>query len=78
MDSDKIKEITGYIIGSIPPFHWQPEGFRTFIDASLMSEDLLGVGTGCWGKEILITPENLVKASKAHVVNLTFKEVVNT
>ncbi len=70
---EKVKELTGYVIGSIPPFHWQPDGFRTFIEASLMDESILGVGTGCWGEEILISPENLVKASGAQVVNLTQK-----
>jgi Cys-tRNA(Pro)/Cys-tRNA(Cys) deacylase len=69
-----VKATTGYEVGSIPPFHWQPAGFRSFIEASLMSEELLGVGTGQWGEEILITPQNLVKASRAQVVNLTDKE----
>ena len=68
---EAVKETTGYVIGSIPPFSWQPEGFRTFLDISLMDESLLGVGTGMWGHEILITPENLVKASGAILVNLT-------
>ena len=62
--------VTGYEIGSIPPFHWQPEGFRSFIAESLMKESELGVGTGQWGHEIIITPENLVKASRAIVVPL--------
>lgn len=66
-----VQATTGYVIGSIPPFHWQPEGFRTFLEASLMGEKLLGVGTGQWGEEIMITPEYLVKASRAIVVNLT-------
>lgn len=66
-----VKATTGYIIGSIPPFHWQPEGFRTFLEASLMEEEILGVGTGQWGEEIMITPAHLVKASRAIVVNLT-------
>lgn len=65
---------TGYVIGSIPPFSWQPEGFHTFLEASLLQETLLGVGTGQWGEEILITPENLVRASQAIVVNLTIRE----
>src|SRR5437867_140692 len=34
---------TGYRIGSIPPFHWQPENFRSFIEESLMAEPVLGV-----------------------------------
>ncbi|MES1037152.1 aminoacyl-tRNA deacylase [Bacillus pumilus] len=62
---EKVLEVTGYRIGSIPPFCWQPEGFRTIIEASLLEEEILGVGGGEWGNEILITPEQLVKASKA-------------
>mgnify|MGYP003493153700 FL=1 len=34
---------------------------------------MLGTGAGQWGEEIMITPENLVKASGATVVNLTVK-----
>ena len=67
---ERIQEITGYAIGSIPPFSWQPQGFRTFIDAALMDEPVLGVGTGTWGEEILITPADLVRASSARVVNV--------
>jgi Cys-tRNA(Pro)/Cys-tRNA(Cys) deacylase len=68
-----VKETTGYVIGSIPAFGWQPHGFRTFLEASLMNEPMLGTGAGQWGEEIMITPENLVKASHAIVVNLTEK-----
>jgi Cys-tRNA(Pro)/Cys-tRNA(Cys) deacylase len=70
---DTVKQITGYEIGSIPPFHWQPPGFRSFIDAALMKEDVLGVGTGVWGHEIMITPQNLARASGAETVNLSEK-----
>ncbi len=71
---DMVKETTGYVIGSIPPFCWQPEGFRSFLEASLLNELILGVGAGQWGNEIMITPENLIKASKAIAVNLTDRE----
>ncbi|MBN8654942.1 MAG: deacylase [Anaerolineae bacterium] len=70
---ERVKEVTGYIIGSIPAFGWQPEGFRSFLEATLMDEPMLGTGAGQWGEEIMITPENLVKASGATVVNLTIK-----
>ena len=66
-----VKETTGYEIGSIPPFHWQPEGFRSFIDSALMKEETLGVGAGQWGEEIMITPENLMRACMGAAVNLT-------
>ena len=69
-----VKQTTGYVIGSIPAFGWQPEGFRSFLEASLMNEPILGTGGGQWGEEIMITPENLVKASHAIVVNLTERD----
>ncbi|MBS1990130.1 MAG: YbaK/EbsC family protein [Cyanobacteria bacterium SZAS LIN-3] len=65
---------TGYVIGSIPPFSWQPPGFRTFLEASLLQQEQLGVGTGQWGQEIIITPANLIAASSAIVVNLTDRD----
>lgn len=68
-----VQGTTGYPIGSIPPFHWQPSGFRSFVDASLLHESILGVGAGVWGQEIMITAENLVQATQAVVVNLSDK-----
>ena len=55
-DPATVKEVTGYEIGSIPPFHWQPPGFRSIVDACLMDEQELGVGAGVWGQEIMIAP----------------------
>lgn len=71
---EAVKETTGYVIGSIPPFSWQPPNFRTFLDVSLMNEPILGVGAGVWGNEILIMPDHLVKASRAKVVNLVDRQ----
>lgn len=73
-EPEVVKETTGYVIGSIPAFGWQPEGFRTFLEASLVNEPILGTGAGQWGEEIMITPENLMKASHAIVVNLTDRD----
>jgi Cys-tRNA(Pro)/Cys-tRNA(Cys) deacylase len=71
---EAVQETTGYVIGSIPPFSWQPVGFISLLEASLLDESLLGVGSGQWGEEILITPQNLALASQARVVNLTDRE----
>jgi len=72
---EAVKETTGYVIGSIPAFGWQPVGFRSFLEATLLHEPILGTGAGQWGVEIMITPENLIKASSAIVVNLTVREM---
>jgi asparaginyl-tRNA synthetase len=68
---DRVHNVTGYQVGSIPPFSWQPPGFRSIIDKSLMKEEILAVGTGFWGNEILLTPADLQRASSGEVANLT-------
>jgi Cys-tRNA(Pro)/Cys-tRNA(Cys) deacylase len=73
-EPDVVKETTGYVVGSIPAFGWQPSGFRSFLEASLVDEPILGTGAGQWGEEIMITPQNLIRASNAIVVNLTDRE----
>ena len=73
-DPASVKEITGYEIGSIPPFHWQEPGFRSLVDACLMDEEVEGVGAGVWGQEIMITPGDLVVAAGAEVVDLSAAE----
>jgi Cys-tRNA(Pro)/Cys-tRNA(Cys) deacylase len=69
-----VKETTGYLIGSIQAFGWQLPEFRSFLEASLVKETILGTGAGQWGEEIMITPENLIRASNGIVVNLTDRE----
>jgi len=71
---ESVVRATGYVIGSIPPFGWQPENFRSFLDQDMLNETMLAVGAGVWGNEILLTPANLVKASRALVVNLTNRD----
>lgn len=73
-DPEVVRQTTGYVIGSIPAFGWQAPGFRTFLEASLLDEPILGTGAGQWGEEIMITPQNLIEASRANVVNLTDRE----
>src|SRR5512138_1035909 len=73
-DPEVVKETTGYVIGSIPAFGWQPPGFRSFLEASLLDEPVLCTGAGQWGEEIMITPLNLIRASDAIVVNLTDRD----
>ena len=46
----------------------------SFLDEALMRESVLGVGAGQWGEEILMAPQQLVRASRALVVNLTDRD----
>ncbi len=71
---ERVIQTTDYMTGSIPPFGWQPKGFRSFLDQDMMNEPLLAVGVGVWGNEILITPPDLVTACQALVVNLTNRD----
>jgi Cys-tRNA(Pro)/Cys-tRNA(Cys) deacylase len=73
-DPELVKRVTGYEIGSIPPFSWQATDFRSFLDAALLHQPVLGVGAGVWGNEIFIKPYDLVKASAAQVINLTDRQ----
>ena len=69
----KVIEVTGYAIGAIPPFHWQPPGFRTFIDACLMDEGILGGGAGQGGGEVMIAPNDRAGVSGGTVVEASKK-----
>ena len=77
-DPETVKAVTGYEIGSIPPFHWQPEGFRSIVDECLMGEEELGVGAGVWGQEIIIAPKDLVTACGGEVFDLSGNQSVKT
>ena len=68
---EKVLAVTGYAVGSIPPFSWQPRGFRSVVDAALLGFEELGVGAGEWGQEIIIAPKDLLAAADALVFNLT-------
>ena len=73
---ERVIEITGYPIGSIPHLSTgNPRGFAPSSKKSLLLDQAeLGVGTGQWGEEIIITPDNLRHACNAEVVNLTNRE----
>ena len=73
-DPGLVQEVTGYTVGSIPPFHWQPPGFRSILDSALTEYPELGVGAGVWGNEIVLTPADLIAASSAEVFNLTRRD----
>ena len=67
--SSDILEATGYAIGAIPPFALKNK-LDVFMDESLKKHQELYVGAGKFGYEIIMTPENLQKATDGNFVNI--------
>lgn len=59
---DEIFNITGYGIGEIPPFALKNR-IKTYIELTLRCKDVLYVGAGVYGIEIVINPEDLENAT---------------
>lgn len=66
---DEIYMQTGYHVGAIPPFGLKNK-LDTYIEESLKSEEILSVGTGKWGFEILLTTDDLQKATEGKFVKI--------
>jgi Cys-tRNA(Pro)/Cys-tRNA(Cys) deacylase len=58
----EILEQTGFRVGAIPPFAIKNE-LPVFIDETLAQCETLYVGAGRFGNEILLSPDNLLKAT---------------
>ncbi|MFC2143858.1 aminoacyl-tRNA deacylase [Candidatus Aenigmatarchaeota archaeon] len=65
----EIHEQTGYEIGAIPPFALKNR-IDVYIDDSLRENDELYVGAGRFGYEIMISPDNLQKATDGKFVDI--------
>ena len=62
--------ITGYIRGGCSPFAMKKH-FPTFIDSSALTHERVYVSAGVRGVQLVLKPEHLIQASKAHVESLT-------
>jgi Cys-tRNA(Pro)/Cys-tRNA(Cys) deacylase len=58
----EILEQTGFKVGAIPPFALRND-LPVFIDETLRQCEILYVGAGKFGNEILLSPDNLLKAT---------------
>lgn len=68
-DPEKLFNELGFRIGSIPPFGLNKK-IEVLIEESLQSEKEFGVGSGQWGVEIFISPQDLIAATKGKYVKL--------
>jgi prolyl-tRNA editing enzyme YbaK/EbsC (Cys-tRNA(Pro) deacylase) len=69
VDADRVREVTGFPIGGVPPFgHTTP--LRVFIDPDLLGYDEVWAAAGTWDDVFPIAPSALVRASGGVVTDL--------
>ena len=61
--------LTGYVRGGCSPVGMKKH-FRTFIDETVILHDTVYVSAGMRGEQLVLAPENLVKATGATVCDL--------
>jgi prolyl-tRNA editing enzyme YbaK/EbsC (Cys-tRNA(Pro) deacylase) len=69
VDADRVREVTGFPIGGVPPFG-HATTLRVFIDPDLLGYDEVWAAAGTWDDVFAIAPEDLVRASGGVVTDL--------
>lgn len=66
---EELLALTGYIRGGCTPIGMKKK-FRTFIDKSVMDQDVVCISGGVRGLQIKIKPEDLIKAADGEICDL--------
>jgi Cys-tRNA(Pro) deacylase len=69
VDADAVRAATGFPIGGVPPFG-HASTLPVFIDPDLLQFDVVWAAAGTWTDVFAITPNDLLRASGATVVDL--------
>jgi Cys-tRNA(Pro) deacylase len=68
-DADTVREATGFPVGGVPPFgHHEP--LRIFVDEDLLQYDEVWAAAGTPHVNFALTPDELVRATRAVVADL--------
>lgn len=67
---DALNALTGYVRGGCSPIGTRKR-FRTFIDESILSKEIICVSAGMRGKQLLLAPQDLCRAADAKVCDLS-------
>lgn len=68
--TEQALEITGYIVGAMPPFGHQIR-LRTIVDPSVVAHQEIFGGGGEINAMLRMTPEELVRVTRAEIVRVT-------
>ena len=66
---EELLALTGYVRGGCSPLGMKKQ-FRTFIDSSVMNLEKVCISAGVRGQQLILAPEDLVKACGAEVCDL--------
>jgi len=75
---EAVEEQTGYQVGSVSPFGIGTGRFASsrpvLIDKSCLSKERIGVGSGEFGKELFLKPQDLIRALNPKVGDFVLEE----
>ncbi len=69
---DELLSLTGYVRGGCSPLGMKRK-YRTFIDSSALSHDKICVSAGVRGVQLVLSPQDLVRACEAETVDLVLE-----
>lgn len=67
---DTAFELTGYVVGSLPPFGHK-QSLRTLVDSAVTAEDVIYGGGGDIDTMMRLTPQTLLAVTQAELVALS-------
>lgn len=69
-DAQQALEITGYVVGSMPPFGHRSQ-LRTLVDRAVLNQELIYGGGGEIDAMMRLTPEELLRVTAAELVDVS-------
>jgi prolyl-tRNA editing enzyme YbaK/EbsC (Cys-tRNA(Pro) deacylase) len=75
-DGEQVARLTGYEVGAVPPFG-HPQPLPTLLDSGVLAEAELYGGGGATNALMRLTPQALLAATKAQIVDIADREGQN-
>ncbi len=69
---EELLSLTGYVRGGCSPLGMRKK-YPTYLDSSIMNHEKVYISAGVRGQQIVISPEDLVKATDASLVDLVLE-----
>lgn len=70
-DADFVRELTGYVIGGVPPWGWTSSPTRTLIDRDLFAYEEVWAAAGTPRSVFPLSPTNLLERAAGEVMDIS-------